>query len=141
MDQWSSFLSDRWYIVLIALLVLFLVFKLVKTVIKWVLVLLIAAAVLYYGYNYTDSLETLTKSVTATVTETVKDQAMKMMVEEAKEASYKDNGDGSFTISSKNVRIDGKVGAEEVKVTVLKQSFQVKTETVKTYIEQASKNK
>ena len=141
MDQWSSFLSDRWYVVLIALLALFLVFKLVKTVVKWILVLIVAAAVLYYGYNYTDSLEKLTKTVTGTVTETVKEQAVKLMVEEGKEASYKDNGDGTFTISSKNVRVDGKVGAEEVKVTVLKQSFQLKTETVKSFIEQASKNK
>ncbi|MBC8081405.1 MAG: hypothetical protein H7X86_13750 [Gorillibacterium sp.] len=141
MDQWSSFLSDRWYVVLIALLALFLVFKLVKTIVKWVLVLIVAAAVLYYGYHYTDSLETLTKSVTETVTETVKDQAIKLMVEEGKEASYKNNGDGSFTISSKNVRVDGKVGAKEVKVTVFKQSFQMKTEIVKSFIEQASKNK
>ena len=144
MDQWSSFLSDRWYIVLIALLVLILVIKMVKTVIKWVLVLLVAAAVLYLGYNYQpETFEKLTKSVTATVSETIKDQAIKLMTEEAKEASYKDNGDGSFTISTKNIRVDGKAGAKEVKVTVikLKQSIQLKTETVKVFIEQASKNK
>lgn len=140
MEQWSTFLADRWYVLLIAFLVLVIVVKLVKTVVKWVLILVIAAGVLYYGYNYTDNLEKLTKTVTAAVSETAKEQALKLMVEEAKDAAYKDNGDGSFTITTKSIRIDGKAGAGEVEVTFLKQTFKVKAETIQAFIDEARKN-
>ena len=56
MEQWLTFLQDRWYVAVIALVVLFLVVKLVKTAVKWVVVLLGAAVVLYYGYQYKDEL-------------------------------------------------------------------------------------
>ncbi|WP_040952911.1 hypothetical protein [Gorillibacterium massiliense] len=57
MDQWTTFLQDRWYVAVIAVIVLFLIVKLVKTAVKWILVVVIAAAVLYYGYQYKDELE------------------------------------------------------------------------------------
>lgn len=140
MEQWSTFLADRWYVLLIAFLVLVFVLKLVKTVVKWVLVLVIAAGVLYYGYNYTDNLDQLAKTVTAAVSDTVKEQAMKLMVEEAKDATYTDNGDKTFTITTKSIKVEGQKGADEVKVTVLKQTFTVKAETIQTFIDEARKN-
>lgn len=140
MEQWSTFLADRWYVLLIAFLVLVFVMKLVKTVVKWVLVLVIAAGVLYYGYNYTDNLDQLAKTVTAAVSDTVKEQAMKLMVDEAKDATYTDNGDKTFTITTKSIRVEGKRGADEVKVTFLKQTFTVKAEMIQTFIDEARKN-
>jgi uncharacterized protein YxeA len=140
MEQWSTFLADRWYVLLIAFLVLVFVMKLVKTVVKWVLVLVIAAGVLYYGYNYTDNLDQLAKTVTTAVSDTVKEQAMKLMVEEAKDATYTDNGDKTFTITTKSIRVEGKRGADEVKVTFLKQTFTVKAEMIQTFIDEARKN-
>ena len=140
MEQWSTFLADRWYVLLIAFLVLVFVLKLVKTVVKWVLVLVIAAGVLYYGYNYTDNLDQMAKTVTAAVSDTFKEQAMKLMVEEAKDATYTDNGDKTFTITTKSIRVEGKKGANEVKVTFLKQTFTVKAEMIQTFIDEARKN-
>lgn len=140
MEQWSTFLADRWYVLLIAFLVLVFVLKLVKTVVKWVLVLVIAAGVLYYGYNYTDNLDQLAKTVTTAMTDTVKDQALKLMVEEAKDATYTDNGDKTFTIATKSIKVEGQKGADEVKVTFLKQTFTVKAEMIQTFIDEARKN-
>ena len=39
MDQWISFAQDRWYLIVGAIIVLFIVIGIVKTVVKWILVL------------------------------------------------------------------------------------------------------
>lgn len=53
MDQLLLFLQERWLIVLIAIVVLFIVIRIARTVMKWFIVLAIIAAILIYGFNYT----------------------------------------------------------------------------------------
>ncbi|WP_058302394.1 hypothetical protein [Gorillibacterium timonense] len=140
MDQWSAFLTDRWYVILIALIALFLVIRIVKTVVKWLIVLIIAAGVLYYGYQYEGGLDSLKQTITTAATQSLQDEAVAMMKKEAESATYVKNKDGSYTITTSSLKVEGKPGEDEVTVTVLKQSFKMKASTVKTFVEAAAKN-
>ncbi|CAG7616355.1 hypothetical protein PAESOLCIP111_01896 [Paenibacillus solanacearum] len=141
LDFLTAFLAERWYIILGALIVLFLVIKIVKTVIKWVIVLAIVAGLFFYGASYKDQLLELGTTVGAKVAAEAKTQAMNAIGQEVKEAKYSQNADGSFTIMTKSVKVEGKPGAAEVQVTFMNQTFTVKVDDmVKTFIEQAKKN-
>jgi uncharacterized membrane protein YcjF (UPF0283 family) len=142
MDQWSAFLQDRWYVLVIALVVLILIVKLVKTVVKWVVILALLGGVYYYATNYTQQFDSIKTSIGEKVASTVKDQAIAAAKNEAKDAKYAKNADGSFTIKSKSVQVDGKPGANDVKVTFMGQTFTVKMdETVRAFIDSAKQNK
>lgn len=137
----SAFLADRWYILLIAFVVLFLVIRIVKTVIKWVIVLAVLAGVIFYGASYKDQLLQIGTTVGGKVAEDAKAQALKLISDEAKDAQYKQNADGSFTVSTKSVKLTGKPGAGDVQLTFMNQTFTVKAdEMLNALIEQAKKN-
>jgi uncharacterized membrane protein YkgB len=142
MEQWTSFLQERWYMLVIAIVLLFVVIGLVKTVMKWILVLAILAGIVVYGYQYKDKFGDVKTSITDQVVSTAKDQAMKAAMNEAKEAKYTQNADGTYTIKSKSVQIDGKPGSNDAKVTFMGQSFNIKIdETVQRFVDQAKQNK
>lgn len=141
MEQFSLFLQNQWYIAVIALIVLFLVVKLVKTVVKWAVVILIIAAVFIYGNQYGGKLLEIKDTFGTAVANEVKDQALKVIAGEAKEAVYKKNSDGTFTIQSKSVQLEGKPGSNDVKVTFMGQSFHLKAdEVIQKFIDQAKQN-
>lgn len=137
MDFVMSFLQDRWFVIVAAIVILFIVIKIVKTVIKWVIVLAVLAGLFFYGASYKEQLLNIGTAVTAEV----KNQAVKAVTGEMKEAEYKLNPDGSFTVTTKSVRLDGKPGSNEVKVTFMNQTFTMKVDDVLNgLIEQAKKN-
>ncbi|MCD9023929.1 hypothetical protein [Cohnella silvisoli] len=111
-DVWVQFVKDHWVVVAIAIVAIFVVMKLVKTVLKWVLVAaIIIGIVTYGGYSIKDLGEIGTK-----VTDELKDQAIKAMAREAKDAKYVNNEDGSYTIKSTNLELDGVPNSGEVTV-------------------------
>ncbi|MBW7459134.1 hypothetical protein ACFOLF_09960 [Paenibacillus sepulcri] len=137
-DTWIQFLKDNWVILLIGLVVLFIVVRIVKTVVKWLIVVVILVGlVVYSGY----SLEDL-KSIGTTVTENVKQEAITAMAGEAEDATYTSNSDGTFTITTKNLRMDGKPGDNEVKISFRGAPLGTWKidETIQTLIEAAKKN-
>lgn len=137
MDFVMSFLQERWFVIVAAIVVLFIVIKIVKTVVKWIIVLAVLAGLFFYGASYKDQL----MDIGTTVTAEVKSQAVKVVAGEMKEAQYKQNADGSFTVTTKSVRLDGKPGSSEVKVTFMNQTFTMKVDDVLNgLIEQAKKN-
>lgn len=143
MEAWTSFLQERWYIILIAIVVLWLVIKTVKTVVKWVIVLALLFGLVYYGSNYVGkiSLEELKTNVTHKVTSEMKEQALKAIVGEAKEAKYMQNPDGSYTVSTPRIKLDAKPGANEAIVTFLGQKFTLPIDsTLQNFVEQAKRN-
>lgn len=113
---WTEFLQENWLVIVVALVILFLVLNFVKTLVKWALVLVIAAFIIIYsGITLKDIGDAVT---------TVKDQAvsisqseaMNMMKNEAKEAKFTKNADGSFTIKTPNLEVNGTPGSDKVKV-------------------------
>ena len=109
-NQWMQFLQDRWWLILIALVALFLVISFVKTVVKWLLVAVIVAVVLIYGANYKDDLAAIGDQVMAEA----KEQAFQALVSSAGSAKYEQGKNGEFTVSTDTVRIVGTAGSDEV---------------------------
>ncbi|WP_282940709.1 hypothetical protein [Paenibacillus sp. RC67] len=137
MDFLVPFLQERWFIIVAAIVVLFLVIKIVKTVVKWVIVLAVIAGLFYYGANYKDQLMDMGTAVTAEA----KNQAIKAISGEMKDAQYKQNPDGTFTVTTKSLKLEGNPGSNEVKVTFMNQTFTMKMDdVVNALIEQAKKN-
>lgn len=145
MEQWIAFAQDRWYLIVAALVVLFIVMRIVKTVVKWVIVLAVLAVIVVYGANYKDKLQSVGASLTASVGEKVASEAsakaLQAFKDEAKDAKFKANSDGSFTITTKSLKVEGKPGDSDVAVTFLGQTFRIKADAaVKAFIEQAKAN-
>jgi len=111
-DAWLTFLQDNWIVIAVAIVAILLVMKLVKTVLKWVLVAAIVIGIATYGGFSIDDI----KEAGAKVTDEAKDQAIKAMAGEANEATYTANDDGSYTIKTKNLELNGVPNSGEVSV-------------------------
>ena len=121
-ETWQSFLEENWLMLAIAVVVLFIVIRVVKTVIKWLLVAAIVIGVLLYsGYTLEDlnveNLKQIGTEVGAQVAESVKKEAINAMVGEAADATYASNGDGTFTVKTANLELTGTPDAAEVEVS------------------------
>lgn len=114
---WIDFFKQNWLVFVIALVALLLIVNLVKTVVKWGLILVIVAfLVIYSGISLKD-LGQVASTLTTQTTDVVKSEAIKMMTSEAKEAKFTQNPDGTFVIKSPNLEVTGKVDSDKVKVT------------------------
>jgi hypothetical protein len=141
MDQWIAFAQERWYLIVAAIVALFIIVGIVKTVVKWIIVIVIIGALVLYGANYKDKLQSIGTSVASQVSTEIVDGVTKAISAEAKEAQFKSNPDGSFLITTKSLKIEGKAGSSEVQVTFLGKTFTMDAEgAIKTFIEQAKKN-
>ena len=113
MDTWVQFFKDKWLFLVIALVVLFLVIRVVKTVVKWLIVVaILAGVVIYSGYSLDD-----VRSIGTKVADSVKQEAITAMAGEAKDATFTTNSDGTFSVKTNNLELTGKPGAGEVKVS------------------------
>lgn len=144
MEQLQGFVQEQWLLIAVVLIGFILVVKLVKTAVKWAIILVVLAGVLVYGANYKDTLTTIKDAVVenagSAIAETLKEQAANALRKEAKEAEFTSNTDGSFTIKSKTIQVDGRPGEDKVKVTVAGQSFQMNVvDAVQTFIDTAQK--
>lgn len=138
MEQWIELVKEHWVVFVLALIALFVVIKVVKTVIKWVLVIAIIGLVVLYSGLTMDDL----KSVGSQVIDTVKEEALNVMINEMKDAQYRLNEDGTFTVVSNNIELTGEPGADAVTVTFKGQkvgSLRL-DETIQNFIEQAKSN-
>lgn len=133
MEGLIAFAQDNLVFIIIAIIALLLVISLVKTVIKWVIVAVVVIGILVYGYNYdVDSLKDLGEKVL----NYTKEEAIQLLLGDLQSAQYEQNQDGTFTISSKNVKLEGKIGSNDAKITVAGKSFDIKIDqAIQEYIE------
>jgi len=111
-DAWTQFFQEHWFVIVAAIVVILLVVKLVKTVIKWLLIAAIVVGVVFYsGYNL-DDLTTAASQASAVA----KDQVIKALAGEAKDAEYTDNADGSYTIKTPSLELSGFPNSGEIAV-------------------------
>jgi|HigsolmetaAR203D_1030402.scaffolds.fasta_scaffold03114_2 hypothetical protein len=137
LDHLSQFAQDRWYVLVVAVILLAVIIKVVKTVVKWVLVIAIAAGVIYYGANYTEMIS----DVGGQVMDFVKEEALEVMVGEAAQAEFRQLGDGAYEVRSRNVTITGDSGSDKVKIEFKGYSFEIDmNDAIRTYIERARAN-
>lgn len=141
-DVWITFLKENWLVIVIALVVLLMIINFVKTVIKWVLVLIIAAFIIIYsGISLKDINGALT-SVTDQAVSLSKDQVVNMLKDEAKDAKWTQNSDGTYTITTKNLEVVGRPGNDKVKISSHGVSLGEwsMNETITAFIKEAKKN-
>jgi hypothetical protein len=138
-EQWLSFVQEKWWLILAAVVALLIVVNVVKTVLKWVLAVAIIGAVLVYGANYKDELTAMSDHMLAEA----KDQAFQVIVGQALHAQYESNADGTYAVFTDSVRVEGKEGSSEVTVFwkgVKIGTFQIDA-TIEAFLQQAKENK
>lgn len=115
---WVDYVKQNWLIIVVALVALLLIANLVKTVAKWVLILVIVAfLVVYSGISLND----IGKAVTTVKDETMStmtNEALNLMTNEAKDAKFKQNADGTFVITTPNLEVSGSADSDKVKVSL-----------------------
>ena len=152
LETWKQFLTDRWYVLAIALVIMLLVIKIVKTVVKWLLVAVIVVGVLLYsGYSLEDLRvdklkeigeqikEQTVEKITEQIVGPLKREVLEAMAGESANAVYTVEEDGTFTVRSASLVITGKIGENEVSISYLGAPLgQVKVdETIASFIDQA----
>lgn len=128
METVVSFLTERWYLILAALVVVFLVFKLIKALLKWIVVLAVVAALVFYGTQYRaphgGGRDGGRGAETAAVA-AIKDRALDALRRELREAEYERHKDGSFTLRTKAVQVNGKAGDQKAQVRFMNRTFSI----------------
>ncbi|GGG63936.1 hypothetical protein [Paenibacillus radicis (ex Gao et al. 2016)] len=135
---WSTFLKEHWLLLAVALVVLLLIVRIVKTVVKWALVaVIVVGIVIYSGYSMDDL-----KAIGTKVADSVKQEAVTAMVGEVEKATFTTNSDGSFTVKTDNLILTGEPGSGEVTVSFRNTplgTWKIDN-TVQTLIDQAKQN-
>lgn len=140
MEQWIAFVRDHWWAILIAVVIAAVLVKVVKSVLKWLLVLAIAAAVLIYGFNYdpADIKEAGTKFLEAV--ESTKEKAISAMLGDAGEARFEKTDDG-FRIEGSLFVLEGRDGEPELTLEYLGQTFTVDmNEQIRAFVDKVKAN-
>lgn len=138
LDQWLAFIADRWMVILIAVVVLFLVIRVVKTLLKWVIVIVIVASLFVYGSSYTDAI----KDVGGKIMSYTQEEVLDMLSGEIEDAEYSESPDGSFKITGKNITLEGHVDSDEVKITFRGQTITLKkSDFIQRYIDEVKHQK
>lgn len=135
---WTEFLKENWLVIVVALVILFFVLNFVRTVVKWALVLVIAAFIIIYsGITMKDIGDAVT-----TVKDISKTEVLNMMKNEAKEAELAQNPDGTFTITTPNLEVTGQAGSDKVKVSFRGVSMGEwsMNDTLEAFVQEAKRN-
>ncbi|MFS0872996.1 ATPase [Paenibacillus xylanilyticus] len=139
----KEFVMQNWLVIVVALIILFFVLNVVKTVLKWAIAIIIIAALLIYSGISIDQIKQTVSEVQTSTMDTLKKEATNMMVKEASKATYTKGQDGQFTITSPNVEIKGSAGSNKVNVTfrgISLGEWNLDNETIRTFVDQAKGN-
>lgn len=142
LQVWTEFIKQNWLVIVVALVMLFLILNFVKTVVKWALVLVIAAFVIIYSGISLKDIGDAVSTVKEQAVETSKTEVLKMMKNEAAEAKMTQNPDGTFTITTPNLEVTGTENADKVKVMfrgVSMGEWKV-SDTLEAFIQEAKRN-
>ncbi|MFS1514075.1 hypothetical protein VQL36_16755 [Chengkuizengella sp. SCS-71B] len=113
-ESWITFAQEKWYIILAAIIVLFIVIKLVKTLMKWFIVLAIVGILIYYGSNYSEMLKTASDQLLEMIPE---EELIDLAINEIKEYIVNEAMDGDFLIENENVTIEGDTDSDFLTIT------------------------
>lgn len=116
-EVWSQFIRENWLVIVIALVLLFAVVNLVKTMLKWAIVVVIVVGLFIYSGVTMDQIGNAVNKVADSTLSTLKSEAQDMMLKEAQDARYTAGENGAFTISTPNLEVKGKAGDDKVEVT------------------------
>ncbi|WP_226001726.1 hypothetical protein [Paenibacillus sp. BJ-4] len=145
-NVWTEFLEhnwqivqDNWLYILIGLVLLLVILKIVRTLVKWLIVIVVIAGLLIYsGISFEQVGKVVTQAKDDAINK-VQSEALDMMIKEGKNAKYTSNGDGTFSVTSSNLEVKGPYEGDKVKVWFKGMSLGEwsMSDTVKKYIESA----
>jgi hypothetical protein len=135
MEQWIAFARDNWPVIVIAVVVAIVLIRIVKSVLKWLLVLVIAAAVLIYGFNYAPEELMQAGSMLRDAVESTKEKAIGAVLGETGEARYEKTEDG-FLVEGERFTLKGKDGETGLILEYFGQQFVVEmNEQLRAFLE------
>lgn len=137
-EHWLSFAQDHWWLILAAVVALFLIVSVMKTILKWALVAVVIGVVVLYGMNYQEELVAMGDTVLAEA----KEQAFEAIARQALDAEYEAHADGTYAVFTESVRVEGREGSNEVTVYwkgVKIGTFQADA-AIQAFLEQAKEN-
>jgi hypothetical protein len=128
--------TTNWWLLIIVVVIIFLATKIAKSFIKWAIIVGLVIFVINYGTDYKAFLGDM-KSKAWTI---VEDNAYKTMTENLDTATYVVNKDGSFTVQTDAINLNGTAASDTVKVTYKGISFDVsRSAFINRYIEDVQK--
>jgi len=134
MEAFLSFAQENWIWLVIAAIGLVMIIKVVKTLVKWAIVIIVVAGILIYGFNY--DIDTL-KNFPQNSVQYTKELAVKHLLKEAMNASYEVDGKGNYTVRTKSATLYGKIGSKQAELEIMGQKFTIHIDqTLKAFIEQ-----
>lgn len=134
MDQLIAFAQDRWLLLIVAVIAIIIIIKVIKSLVKWFIILIIAAAVIVYGANYAGDI----KEIGAKLAEYTKDEAVKALLGEGAEAVYTSGSNGAYTVETERFRLEGNSGSDEAKLVYMGQSITIKLDgALKSFVDNA----
>ena len=127
-----TFLIDNWLMVLIAFIVISAVVSLVKTIIRWVVTLVVVGAVILYALNYTpEEIQNIGTDVAKGSAEVVKDTAINILISgSTDEVEYVVDAEGKYTISRGSVSLQGDLNTGKAVIITDKGSLNVNVDGV-----------
>lgn len=136
LDQLMAFVQDRWFIIVVVIIAILIIVKVMKSVIKWLFILALAAAILIYGSNYTGEI----KDIGAKIAEYTKEEAVKAFMGEAENAIYEVTEDGGYIVTSGSFTLEGKGGSSEAVLSFKGQSITIQLDDVLRAFIEGAKN-
>lgn len=116
-EVWIEFVRQNWLILLIALVAVLLVINVVKTMIKWAIAIVIVVALIVYSGVSLDQIQNTVNGVKDEAVAKLQGEALKMLKDEAAEATFKKGENGSFVVQTTSLKLEGKPNAKSVAVT------------------------
>jgi energy-coupling factor transporter transmembrane protein EcfT len=134
--SFKSIATGQWWVIIVAVVLIYLISKIAKSFIKWALIALIVLFFLNYGVNYMKFID----DAKAKVWTIAEDYAYKNLTENANSAKYVANPDGTFTIVTNGATLHGKPTDDKIDVTYKGITFKVdRTAFLSRYVQEASR--
>lgn len=134
--SFKSIATAQWWVIIVAVVLIYLISKIAKKFIKWALIALIVLFFLNYGVNYMQFVD----DAKAKIWTVAEDYAYKKLTENTNSAKYQLNADGTFTVVTDGVTLHGKPTDEKIDVTYKGITFKVdRTEFLSRYVQGAER--
>lgn len=118
MESLINLVTQNYVTLIIGFVIVLGVISLIKSVVKWILTVLIVVGILIFAYNNMDDLKDYENIASAQVLEDTKNTVLTDMLGSTKGWEYTEEKDGSYKLSKDKVSISGKLGEKEAKLSL-----------------------
>lgn len=127
MEQLTAFLQDKWIIIALVVIAILIIVKVIKSVMKWLLIVLLAAGVIIYGTTYSPGeIKDGIKEVGSKIADYTKNEAVEALIGQSASAKYEAKEDGGYVVSAGKFKLEGTAGSNEATLSYMGQSFTIK---------------